>query len=313
MMLLKRIMGMLSRYKMIQLLIAVFFLIIITGAVSAATITVNDDPEANYTRIQDAIDNANSGDIILVNPGTYNENLDINKPLTIISNSGIPNETTIQARENDHVFHITSNNVIIGGFSIKGTHGPAKAGIYLDEVHECIISNNILSNNENGIELASSSNNTLINNTIYSSIFDGIFLERSDSNDLRNNTIYSNIWNGIVLEASNNNRFSNNTIYSNRLDGISFISSNNNKINNNTISSNGKNGISLDISNNNTLNDNFLINNSEGIEADYTENHIYNNHISNREVARIPFVNTLSTLIMVGVCCLFRKKNKNND
>ncbi len=309
-MLRKRMMGMLSRYKMIQLLITLFFLIIITGASSAATITVNDDPEANYTSIQDAIDNSNSGDTILVNPGTYNENLNINKPLTIVSNSEIPDKTTVQASENDNVFYITSNNVIIRGFSITGTHGPSKAGIYLDEVEECIITNNILSNNENGIELVSSSNNILINNTIKSNTFDGIFLERSNNNELRNNSIYFNIWNGIVLEASNNNRFSNNTINSNRLDGISFINSNNNLINNNSIGSNGKNGISLDISNNNTLNDNFLINNSEGIEADYSENHIYNNHISNREVSRIPFVNNLITLIMVGICCLFMRKEK---
>ena len=301
---------MLSRYKMIQLLIALFFLIIVAGAASAVTITVNDDLDANYTRIQDAINNANSEDIILVNPGIYNENLNINKPLTIISNSKIPNETTVRAIENNHVFHVTSNNVIIIGFEITGTHGPAKAGIYLDEVEECTIANNILSNNENGIGLVSSSNNILIDNTIRSSTFDGILLERSNNNEIRNNSIYFNIWDGISLEASNNNRFSNNTINSNHLDGISFINSNNNKINNNTISSNGNNGVSLDISNNNTLNDNFLLNNSEGIKADYTENHIYNNHISNREVSRIPFIDTLITLIIVGICYTFIRKNK---
>lgn len=302
---------MMSKSRIIHFLLVLVFLTIITGVASASTITVNNGPEANYTRIQDAIDNANFGDTIIVKAGTYNENLNINKPLTIISKSEIPNDTTVQATKNDHVFHITSNNVIIRGFKITGTHGPAKAGIYLDEVEECTIANNILSNNENGIGLVSSSNNILTNNTIGTNNFDGVFLERSNNNVLRNNTIYSNMWNGVVLEASNNNKFSNNIINSNRLNGISFINSNNNEINNNTISSNGQNGISLDMSSNNTLNDNLLINNSEGIEADYTENHIYNNHISNREVPRVPFINILITTIIIGICYMFiRKKQK---
>ncbi|ABE51088.1 right-handed parallel beta-helix repeat-containing protein [Methanococcoides burtonii] len=300
-----------GRYKIIRFVIIFIFLTMITGAASAATITVDDDREANYANIQDAIDNANSGDIILVNPGTYRENVNVNKPLTIISRSENPNDTVVQAGKNSHVFHITSDNVTVIGFKITGTHGPTKAGIYLDGVEKCTIANNILSKNEDGIGLVSSSNNTLINNNINSNSFEGIDLERSSNNELSNNTISSNIWNGIFLEASNNNRFSNNIINSNHLNGISFINSNNSKINNNTINSNGQNGIFLDISNNNTLNDNFLLNNSKGIRADYTENHIYDNHINDREVPGIPFVNTLITTIILGICCMFiRKKQK---
>jgi len=302
---------MVGRYNIIRFVMVFIFLTIIAGAASAATITVGNDIWANYANIQDAIDNANSGDTILVNPGTYRENVNVNKPLTIISRSENPDHTVVQASKNNHVFHVTSNNVTVIGFKITGTHGPTKAGIYLDGVQECTIANNILSNNENGIGLVSSINNTIINNTINSNSFEGIDLERSSNNELSNNTIISNMWDGMILEASNNNRFSNNIINSNRMDGISFINSNNNRVNNNTINSNGQNGISLDISNNNTLNDNFLLNNSKGIKADYTENHIYDNHINDRELSRVPFVSTFITVIILGIGYIFiRKKQK---
>lgn len=41
-----------------------------------------------YTSIQAAINAASPSQTILVSPGTYNENLDINKALTIISSGG---------------------------------------------------------------------------------------------------------------------------------------------------------------------------------------------------------------------------------
>ncbi|WP_196297028.1 hypothetical protein [Methanosarcina barkeri] len=52
----------------------------------AVTITVDDDIEgANYKSIQNAVDNATDGDIVLVYPGNYTENVYVNKELTITS------------------------------------------------------------------------------------------------------------------------------------------------------------------------------------------------------------------------------------
>lgn len=57
-----------------------------------ATITVGDDGE-DYSSIQAAIGNAEPGDIILVSPGTYSENLTIDKSLAVQSTGGAENTT----------------------------------------------------------------------------------------------------------------------------------------------------------------------------------------------------------------------------
>jgi nitrous oxidase accessory protein len=54
------------------------------GTASAATVYVPDD----YAKIQWAIDNATAGDAIIVRDGTYSENVDVNKRLTIKSENG---------------------------------------------------------------------------------------------------------------------------------------------------------------------------------------------------------------------------------
>ena len=48
---------------------------------------VDVNGSGNFTKIQDAIDNASDGDVILVYNGTYYENISINKCLTIIGNT----------------------------------------------------------------------------------------------------------------------------------------------------------------------------------------------------------------------------------
>ena len=54
------------------------------GTVSAADIYVPD----NYEKIQWAVDNASTGDTIIVRDGTYNENVEVSESLTIRSENG---------------------------------------------------------------------------------------------------------------------------------------------------------------------------------------------------------------------------------
>ena len=290
--------------------IAFALMIMMSSTVSAATITVDDSGGQDHTTIQAAVNAANDSDTIIVYPGTYVENVDVNKSVNISSQSGNPDDTHVQAaNSNDHVFNVTRNNVTISGFTATGATGFLKAGIFLDGVQNNVISDNNLSNNTIGIILISSSNNKLSNNTANSNFLEGIVLrvsnnntmnnntasnnfigivldESSNNNTLNNNTANSNNNSGIVLERSSNNTLNNNNENSNKGSGISLEACDNNTLNNNTANSNLENGIFLSQSSNNTLNNNNASNNDRGIVLDSSsnDNTLNNNNASNNIV-----------------------------
>jgi parallel beta-helix repeat protein len=197
----------------------------------------------NYSTIQAAIEDVETldGHTITVDPGTYNENVVVNKQLTIRSTSGNPADTIGQASNpNDHVFNISADYVNISGFTVKNATGTFKAGIYLGNgVEHCNITDNNVSSNGRGIFLSYSNNNTLNNNTALSN-FDGIFLNASSNNTLEGNIVKVNNNNGIALNSSNYNIVLDNNL-TNNTNGFYLNSSFNNSIYHNNI----KNSTSL--------------------------------------------------------------------
>ncbi|MFN7037371.1 MAG: hypothetical protein ACK4SN_13520, partial [Bellilinea sp.] len=67
--------------------------------VSAATITVCSSG-CDHTTIQAAVNAAGEGDVILVGPGTYEENIIIDKNIKLISSAG-RTSTTIQGKSGE--------------------------------------------------------------------------------------------------------------------------------------------------------------------------------------------------------------------
>jgi len=193
-----------------------------------ATWYVPDD----YLKIQWAVDTATDGDTIIVRDGTYNENVDVNKRLTIMSENGSAS-TIVQSVGN--IFEVTSDYVNISGFMVEG------GAIYLDNVYYCNIANNNASITYSYpcIYLYKSSNNTITNNNVSSTIdygisSFGILLSYSHNNILTNNTA-SNCFDGIFLGDSNNNILLNNIFIN---DGLSVYDSYQNTVEDNTV--NGK-------------------------------------------------------------------------
>lgn len=236
------------------------------GSAAATAISVNNStgPVADFTSIRAAINAAHPGDEIIVKPGTYEENITVNKNLTIVSESGNPSNTIIQAAKgSEDIFSVWTNGVSINGFSIKGAK---YAGIHLFGVTDCNITNNKLSNNGCGIDLYMFSSGNLLDNNKISDSTTGISLGDSWYNSLNNNSV-SNCSGGISLFDSQNNTLNNNLISKNS-EGIALIGeSNSNILTNNTINSNEKIGLHIYGTSNNLIYNNYF-NNIINVEAE---------------------------------------------
>ena len=71
-------------FTVILLVSSIILIFGVIGPVSAATITVNPGQS-----IQSAINSASNDDTIIVNTGIYNENIVVNKKITLIANGNV--------------------------------------------------------------------------------------------------------------------------------------------------------------------------------------------------------------------------------
>ena len=143
---------------------------------------------ASGTPIQAAVDNANAGETICVAAGSYTENVDIATPHLTLRGEGAGEVTVNVTSILDHAFEVTANYVNISGFNATGATDFPHAGIYLDGVDHCNISENTVSNNYRGIYLGDSSNycTLRINSSLYNNA--GIYLSSPSNNMLTSNT-----------------------------------------------------------------------------------------------------------------------------
>ena len=278
------------------------------------TLYVGGSGLGNYSRIQDAIDNARSGYIIFVYNGTYYENVIVDKSLYLI---GEDEETTIiDGNESTSCVKIYANGVTVSKFTIKNSGKDwSEAGINIQSSNNIISNNNIVSNNNDGICLFNSNNNEIRDNTIsnnneiginlrswcYDNIISknticfndhaGIWFLESNYNTVLQNDVSSNNFSSIVVSDSSFNTLSDNLISYNNRSGIILAGMicGNNEVSGNHIRSNKDDGIYVYSSCNNLIKENdFISNNRNGLKlvssvyysSDY--NLIYhNNFISN--------------------------------
>jgi len=240
-------------------------------------ITINDT--TYYGLIQDAIDTAIADDTISVAAGTYNENVDVDKSLTLTGASSAT--VTVNAAEpQDHVFEVTASSVTISGFTASGANFlelppidvgdgieiSGCAGIYFAlyaGVTDCNIHDNILTDNIYGILLLEPEdtvipgNNTFTSNTATNNIVAGIEMQHTCGNTFTSNTASSNhpeietTGYGFTLDSSRGNIFTGNTANGNgkygfwlkQGDGVDGSSGN--TFTDNTANLNGRSGVRM--------------------------------------------------------------------
>jgi len=238
------------------------------------TLYVGGGGPGNYTRIQDAVDNASNGDTVLVYNGTYQENVVVNKTINLIGE----NRTTavIDGGGSGDVIRLNSDWTNISGFTIING---GSTGIYLYSNFNNVSGNIISLNKNHGIYLWDSSMyNFISDNIIVSNEYGGIYWYYSGYNIISNNEIVSNFV-GIGFRYSSNNIITNNTIALNKgwVGMWLSVSCNNNSICGNIITNNDD-GLEIYSSNNNIISDNIISNNHCGLELSFSAN---NNIIKN--------------------------------
>lgn len=171
--------------------------------------------------IQTAVNNATSGDEIVIQPGTYTENIVISTDnLVIRSESGNPENTIIKAMSSSaHALSVKADSVKVNGLKITGTKS-SYAGIQLSGCSNCVIESNVLSNNGYGIYLLSSKSSTISNNKVTNNGDYGIVLATSNDNIISGNTAADNKGRGVHLGNSDGNTISGNTVTSNGVSGL---------------------------------------------------------------------------------------------
>jgi len=190
------------------------------GTVGAEDYIVDDDPGlwASHQDIQSAVDAASDGDTIYVYNGTYNENVIVDKNITIIGNGSM--DTIVDGGGSGNVFNVTGENVTIMGFNVtNGNTGVNFTGSGVGESNGRIESCVITDNWNVGLFIGSLSRFVAYDNHI-SFNGDGVWINGSTHVEIINNWIYNNTrgggqWNdGIRLnQESNNNTIEGNVIF----------------------------------------------------------------------------------------------------
>ncbi len=231
-------------------------------SVSVHGATLKAGPGSQYKSVTEAINAAQPGDTIIINPGTYSENVAVSKPVTI--KAAGPRTTITAANPSKDVFAVSAANVRIEGFTITGA--TSASAVYLAGATNCVVSSNDLSNNGYGVYCDHASHNTISGNAAAG--------EKGGPKALGD---------GIYMYYCNDNTVTNNNLSANHVFGISLYYSNGNTIANNSMLYNEQIGTRLGYSNNNTLTYNTYMGNSEGIvPVGATGNQIYLNNFVNQ-------------------------------
>jgi len=171
---------------------------------------------ANYPTIQEAVNAAAPGSIILVDSGTYLEHLVLNKTLKLVGQDKA--NTTIDGGGNGTAITVVADDVLIDGFTIRN----AELGVHLYESHNSTISGNIVTSNWGGGVLSENSTGNIIIDNIMTQngwcipgalyVGGAIDLWNSSNNFICGNILTNNTVFGLSLRPANYNLIYNNVI-----------------------------------------------------------------------------------------------------
>lgn len=162
--------------KPTRILMTALLVLLMAGSAMCETHTVCASG-CDYTTIQAAINAASKDDTIIVDDGTYNENVIVNQTVIIGSENGSASTTIVAIDPKFHAVTITANDVDMSGFTVTGATGDGKAGICIDKAKDAYIFQNIMTGNDRGIYSYKALQTNVSCNTIEDDDACGIYID----------------------------------------------------------------------------------------------------------------------------------------
>ncbi len=272
-------------WALVSILLFSLFLGLVTHA-SANELAVGT---GQYTTIQAAVNAAQPGDTVLIPPGTYSENVLVNKPLIIKSSAGAATTIVKAAVPSNDVFLLSGSGMRVEGLTLTG----GRAGVEFSGASQSSVTDIIAHDNVYAVLIEHAANNKVSASNLSNNGY-GIYLDGSSGNTFSGNVATYESGNGnalgdgIYMRESNSNAIVQNVLSNNHVYGISLLSSSNNVLSNNSINANEEFAVRLrDNSNNNTFTFNTFSGNAKlAVYSGYSSgNRFYLNDFINNPVA----------------------------
>jgi len=274
-----------SMRRMLLLALVLGALMMVAQPAYAKTLHVGD---GGYSSIQDAIDNASSGDMVYVHKGTYEEHVNLNKRITL---KGEDVSTTVVVWHLDDVINITARGAEVESLTVEGApYYRASIRVHANDVRVrgCILKESSygLISHASGISVKDTTardnsrygiailyahggeveESTFVNNTIA-----GVHVHDSEDIEVKDNVVEHNGMFGVYIGNGTKCVVKSNSIAFNRY-GIWLRKSDKNEIKSNKVSNNTRYGVlltdskyHLDGSDDNTVQSNDLNGNVGGV------------------------------------------------
>ena len=228
----------------------IVILLLCAGFNTGLTQTMRDVP-SQYSTIQSAINVAVNGDTLLIQPGLYNENINLlGKNLIIGSlflktaDTNHVNLTIIDGNNSNNVITLGNQenmNCKIVGLTIQHSGsqtGQSNAGISLVDASATIANCRIINNAGNGIYASGASTPLIESNLIAGNGSSGVYFGYGASGTIRDNTILNNRI-GISTYQASPPTIEGNKVSYNQLHGIYITFSGGGKVHQSLINNNG--------------------------------------------------------------------------
>jgi nitrous oxidase accessory protein NosD len=185
--------------KPTRILMTALLVLLMAGSAMCETHTVCASG-CDYTTIQAAINAASKDDTIIVDDGTYNENVVVNQTVIIGSENGSASTTIVAIDPKFHAVTITANDVDMSGFTVTNATGNDAAGIWVEGM-KAYIFQNIMTGNTIGIHLQSANKYNVSCNTIVDNDACGAYVVPHSNDGSDRFTLNSIVQNGELMGA----------------------------------------------------------------------------------------------------------------